>query len=130
MCNQGDEPASDDTLLWVVTCEDFWSYNRDNAASQVYKRDKFSAFVESMQDTSKTLEYAVNRWGAKPYGIIRLKYRDVVASGYRAVFQEEHGNKAHVNVYPDPKSNIGKKKRPQLLLDVSEVVRKWGESLS
>ncbi len=126
MCKQGHEPDPSDALLWVVTNCNFWSEKRQNAASNIYKKPKFSAFVEKLQDEAATLEYAKDKWGSKPYGIIRLTYREVVDAGYVAIFEDEDGNAAHVNITPNPGSSFSKGERSQRLCDCSDVVRPWG----
>ena len=126
---QGDEPNPDDWLLWVVITTDYWCDRRNNASSNVYKKPKFSAFVEKMQDAQATLKFARAKWGEKPYGIIRLKYSDVKECGFKALYEEEFGIKAHVNVFPDPTSNKGKQSRANAMCECSQVVRPFGMSL-
>ncbi len=130
MCNEGAEPRQYDTLLWVVTSSSFWSTDRSNVSSQKYKKTKFSAFVERLQDENQTLEYAVEKWGNRPYGIVRFTYKDAKDCGYLAHFKLEDGNKAHVDVTHDLSDERSKGMRAQALLHRTTVARPWGRAVT
>lgn len=134
MCKQGSEPDLNDALIWVIPHESFWSSQRNNANTGYYSRTPFSVYCEKRQDATATLDYAIQKWKPKPYGLIRLIYSDVKAAGYKAVFEEEDGNPFHLNVSldPNPKDEIAelsKRAKTQMLCDASVVVRPWGRPL-
>lgn len=129
MCQQGDEPDPDDTLLWVIPHDDYWSNARGAPASNYYKKAKFSAYLEKLQGHEETLAYAIGKWGERPYGIVRFRYKHAKQAGFIAFIEEEDGNQSHVNVSPSPGTTKKPKKLAKDLLEHSEVVRPWGEPL-
>ena len=126
MCEQGAEPDPGDDLIWIVTTENFWNKIDERPATNYYKKRMFSAFLEEQFSVQSALEHAKKRWGDKPYGIVRVRYRDLLECGYKAVFKKEDGIEAHVNVIPDPDSKIGKGKKAAMIRERSEVAVPFG----
>lgn len=129
MREQGTEPYPEDCLIWIIPTANYWNEEENKPASNYYKKPMFSMFLESEFDSAMALDHARGLWGDKSYGVIRVRYQDLLECGYRAVFEVEGGVTAHVNVSPDPSSSFGKGKKAAMIREKSEVVVKFGSSV-
>lgn len=135
MCEQGAEPRPEDDLIWIITAKDYVKPDGSGVSSNKYSGNPFSAFLERRFGPEAAISFAADhfaegKWPAERYGIVRIKYDCVVKAGFKGVFALEHGIKAHLNLFPDPESDLSKKGKKRAMVDCSKIIIPWDKMTS